>query len=38
MTKVGAYAIIRVYTLVFPPDLAGDAGLLRHCGCCPRRC
>ncbi|MDG1376905.1 MAG: monovalent cation/H+ antiporter subunit D [Yoonia sp.] len=27
MTKVGAYAIVRVYTLVFPPDLAVTAGL-----------
>lgn len=27
MTKVGAYAIIRVYTLVFPPDLEATAGL-----------
>ncbi|MFO8126140.1 monovalent cation/H+ antiporter subunit D [Yoonia sp.] len=27
MTKVGAYAIIRVYTLVFPPDLEVTAGL-----------
>lgn len=27
MTKVGAYAIIRVYTLVFPPDLAITEGL-----------
>ncbi len=27
MTKVGAYAIIRVYTLVFPPDLAVTEGL-----------
>jgi len=27
MTKVGAYAIIRVYTLVFPPDLAVTSGL-----------
>ena len=27
MTKVGAYAIIRVYTLIFPPDLAATAGL-----------
>lgn len=27
MTKVGAYAIIRVYTMVFPPDLAATAGL-----------
>ena len=27
MTKVGAYAIIRVYTLVFPPDLAVTDGL-----------
>ncbi len=27
MTKVGAYAIIRVYTLIFPPDLAVTAGL-----------
>jgi multicomponent K+:H+ antiporter subunit D len=27
MTKVGAYAIIRVYTLVFPPDLAATEGL-----------
>jgi len=27
MTKVGAYAIIRFYTLVFPPDLAITQGL-----------
>jgi multicomponent K+:H+ antiporter subunit D len=27
MTKVGAYAIIRVYTLVFPPGLAVTEGL-----------
>jgi multicomponent K+:H+ antiporter subunit D len=27
MTKVGAYAIIRVYTLVFPPNLEATAGL-----------
>ncbi len=27
MTKVGAYAIIRVYTMVFPPDLAITSGL-----------
>ncbi|MFZ3582378.1 monovalent cation/H+ antiporter subunit D [Loktanella sp. DJP18] len=27
MTKVGAYCIIRVYTLVFPPDLALTQGL-----------
>ncbi|MGB0914120.1 MAG: monovalent cation/H+ antiporter subunit D, partial [Phaeobacter italicus] len=27
MTKVGAYAIIRVYTLIFPPDLAATEGL-----------
>ncbi|MFD0858702.1 monovalent cation/H+ antiporter subunit D [Roseovarius aquimarinus] len=27
MTKVGAYAIIRVYTLVFPPELELTAGL-----------
>ncbi|KAA9010183.1 monovalent cation/H+ antiporter subunit D [Histidinibacterium aquaticum] len=27
MTKVGAYAIIRMYTLVFPPDLALTQGL-----------
>ena len=27
MTKVGAYAIIRVYTLIFPPDLTVTAGL-----------
>ncbi|KNG94554.1 monovalent cation/H+ antiporter subunit D [Pseudaestuariivita atlantica] len=27
MTKVGAYAIIRVYTLIFPPDLDVTAGL-----------
>tara|TARA_R110002110_G_scaffold6407_29_gene31976 strand:- start:87 stop:1628 length:1542 start_codon:yes stop_codon:yes gene_type:complete len=27
MTKVGAYAIIRVYTLVFSPDVAATAGL-----------
>ncbi len=28
MTKVGAYAILRFYTLVFPPDLAITAGLV----------
>ncbi|SFD88106.1 monovalent cation/H+ antiporter subunit D [Roseivivax sediminis] len=28
MTKVGAYAIIRVYTLVFPPELELTQGLL----------
>ncbi|MDJ0820670.1 MAG: monovalent cation/H+ antiporter subunit D [Paracoccaceae bacterium] len=27
MTKVGAYAIIRVYTMVFPPDLEVTSGL-----------
>ncbi|MBU0861184.1 MAG: monovalent cation/H+ antiporter subunit D, partial [Alphaproteobacteria bacterium] len=27
MTKVGAYGIIRIYTLVFPPDLALTQGL-----------
>ncbi len=27
MTKVGAYAIIRVYTLVFPPNMEATAGL-----------
>ena len=27
MTKVGAYAIIRVYTLIFPPDLEVTTGL-----------
>ncbi|MCZ4353713.1 monovalent cation/H+ antiporter subunit D [Roseovarius aestuarii] len=27
MTKVGAYAIIRVYTLIFPPQLEATAGL-----------
>ncbi|MEP5760526.1 MAG: monovalent cation/H+ antiporter subunit D [Litoreibacter sp.] len=27
MTKVGAYAIIRVYTIIFPPDLEILAGL-----------
>jgi len=27
MTKVGAYAIIRVYTLIFPPELAATDGL-----------
>lgn len=27
MTKVGAYAIIRIYTLVFPPDLPLTEGL-----------
>mgnify|MGYP001800794808 CR=1 FL=1 len=27
MTKVGAYAIIRVYTIIFPPDLEVTAGL-----------
>ncbi len=27
MTKVGAYAIIRVYTMIFPPDLAVTSGL-----------
>lgn len=27
MTKVGAYAIIRVYTMIFPPDLAVTDGL-----------
>ena len=27
MTKVGAYAIIRVYTMVFPPEFEATAGL-----------
>ena len=27
MTKVGAYAIIRVYTMIFPPDLGVTSGL-----------
>ena len=27
MTKVGAYAIIRVFTLIFPPSLGATAGL-----------
>ncbi|MFK7836168.1 MAG: monovalent cation/H+ antiporter subunit D [Sulfitobacter sp.] len=27
MTKVGAYAIIRVYTMIFPPDVEVTAGL-----------
>lgn len=27
MTKVGAYAIIRVYTMIFPPELDATAGL-----------
>lgn len=27
MTKVGAYAIIRVYTLIFPPELESTVGL-----------
>ena len=27
MTKVGAYATIRVYTMIFPPDLEATAGL-----------
>ncbi|GGE62510.1 monovalent cation/H+ antiporter subunit D [Actibacterium pelagium] len=27
MTKVGAYAIIRVYTMIFPPDLEATMGL-----------
>ena len=27
MTKVGAYSIIRVYTMVFPPDLEATSGL-----------
>ncbi|HSG57092.1 MAG TPA: proton-conducting transporter membrane subunit, partial [Paracoccaceae bacterium] len=27
MTKVGAYAIIRVYTLIFPPELETTSGL-----------
>ena len=27
MTKVGAYAIIRVYTIIFPPDLEVTSGL-----------
>ena len=27
MTKVGAYSIIRIYTMVFPPDLAATSGL-----------
>ncbi|WP_223422725.1 monovalent cation/H+ antiporter subunit D [Tateyamaria pelophila] len=30
MTKVGAYAIIRVYTMIFPPDLAVTHGLQSH--------
>lgn len=30
MTKVGAYAIIRVYTIIFPPDLAVTDGLQTH--------
>ena len=28
MTKVGAYGIIRVYTLIFPPSLAATQGLM----------
>ncbi|MFD1342715.1 monovalent cation/H+ antiporter subunit D [Litorisediminicola beolgyonensis] len=28
MTKVGAYSIIRIYTLVFPPDLEVTSGLM----------
>ena len=28
MTKVGAYAILRMYTLVFPPDVPATAGLM----------
>ena len=28
MTKVGAYAVIRVYTLVFPPDAAGTGTMV----------
>ncbi|SOH93815.1 multicomponent K+:H+ antiporter subunit D [Monaibacterium marinum] len=28
MTKVGAYAILRMYTLVFGPDVAASAGLV----------
>lgn len=27
MTKVGAYAIIRVYTMIFPPELSATQGL-----------
>lgn len=27
MTKVGAYGVIRVYTMIFPPDLAVTSGL-----------
>jgi len=27
MTKVGAYAILRVYTLIFPPELEATAGI-----------
>jgi multicomponent K+:H+ antiporter subunit D len=27
MTKVGAYAIIRVYTMIFPPELEATSGL-----------
>ncbi len=27
MTKIGAYAIIRVYTMIFPPELEATAGL-----------
>jgi multicomponent K+:H+ antiporter subunit D len=27
MTKVGAYAIIRVYTMIFPPQLEATSGL-----------
>ncbi len=30
MTKVGAYAIIRVYTLVFGPDVAATEGLITN--------
>ncbi|MGH1329859.1 MAG: monovalent cation/H+ antiporter subunit D [Paracoccaceae bacterium] len=30
MTKVGAYAIIRVYTMIFPPDLAITANLFEQ--------
>ena len=38
MTKVGAYAIIRFYTLIFPPRAGGDAGAVSTPGCCPPRC
>ena len=30
MTKVGAYAILRTVTLIFPPDLAATAGILDY--------